>query len=491
MQLKSVITATALAVSTLASAHDIPSLAITDLSVAPDRQGVVTVRMNVNPRDYALGRDREVVLTPVIYNSDSTAAVAMPAVVIVGRDRFIRYQRRPETLPAGTVVLRAGKDAPYAYTAAADWQPWMEVSTVALDAREHGCCGVPHRNTSTPVAHLDLRPREFVVPDFVAEAVVIDDDKTVEVCGSAFVDFPVNRTEIKPEYRRNPEELAKILATINNITENPDAAITDITIKGYASPEGKYDANARLAKGRTQSLKDYVMQRCAFDASVYHTDYEPEDWAGLRDYVAKSALDNRAAILDIIDSDMAPDAKDAAIKRKFPADYAFLLKNVYPGLRHSDYTVRYGIRHYTDIDEIRRVMRERPSNLSLAELHKLAMSYTPGSDEYNEVFDVAVRMFPEDSVSNINAAAVAINKADYTAAVRYLERVSGSAAVPYLKGIMLARQGDTDAARKELEQARAAGVPQAAQALANLDELVSLSEALEYIPDSAPRTFTR
>lgn len=449
-------------------------------------EGNLFVTMLVDMQDLDLKTNADVTLTPRLCFGERTAE--LPALLIAGRNRYFHHLRNG--VPEGVTLYRQGEPDRIEYRAALPYEPWMETAQLRAATLACGCCDEPLERDEQQLAVLDFTPRVFE-PRFIYVSPKGDASKIREVQGSAFIDFPVNRTEIREDYRRNPDELRKIIATIDAVKNDPDTRILAIDIKGYASPEGSYANNTRLAQGRTEALAAYVKRLYALPDELLATDYEPEDWAGLRDYVAKSALDNRAAILDIIDSDMAPDAKDASIKRKFPVDYAFLLKNVYPGLRHSDYTVRYGIRHYTDIDEIRRVMRERPSNLSLAELHKLAMSYTPGSDEYNEVFDVAVRMFPEDSVSNINAAAVAINKADYTAAVRYLERVSGSAAVPYLKGIMLARQGVTDAARKELEQARAAGVPQAAQALANLDELVSLSEALEYIPDSAPRTFTR
>lgn len=493
MQLKHYIMAAAIALGAAgAAAHDMPSLAITDMSVSVDtNDSLVTLRMKVDPALYNLGRDRELIVRPVIYNSDSTMCAEMPAFVIAGRDRYMRYVREPQKLTQGTVLARAGHDKQITYTAATEYQPWMEVSTLSFDADEHGCCGAPERRTSTPAVHFDLRPNEFISPDFIAEAPPVADSKTVELHGSAFVDFRVNRTEIDPVYRKNPAELARILATINVVRDNPDATITDITIKGFASPEGPYNNNIRLSKGRTAALMEYVKGQYDFPSSIFHTDNEPEDWAGFRDSMEVSFLPNRAGIIEMIDSDMEPDAKDAAIKRKYPQDYKYILENIYPALRHSDYTVRYTIREYTDVDEIRRVMRERPSNLSLSEFHLLASSYPTGSDEYNEVFDVAVRMFPEDSVSNINAAAVAVNKGDFEAARRYLGRVGDSPAAHYLEGIILARRGDYGGARLALEEARRRGVPEAEAALKNLAAVTShAGNRITFMTDTPVKTFT-
>ena len=73
----------------------------------------------------------------------------------------------------------------------------------------------------------------------------------------------MNRTEIHPDYRRNPEELKKILSTIDAVKNDADSKIISISIKGYASPEGSYSNNIRLAKGRTETLKEYVRKQYA------------------------------------------------------------------------------------------------------------------------------------------------------------------------------------------------------------------------------------
>ncbi len=468
------------AVPAAGSAHDVWQPAISDLNIDIAAGQALTLTMNIDPRSFDIPRDNALTIVPVIASGDSS--IYLPPVVVAGATRYIRYVREPERRPSGAALLHAGKYKTYSYAATIAYRPWMEQSTVCLLADESGCCGRRGREISADVAVIDLRPNEFVVPAYVAEAPAVSDSKTIEIHGSANVDFRVNRTEIDPGYRNNPAELAKILSTINVVRDNPDATINSITIKGYASPESPYSNNRRLAKGRTESLVAYVGSQYDFAPSVFHSDYEPEDWQGLRDSVVHSIVPNRDAILAIIDGDLEPDAKEAAIKRGYPADYKYLLDNVYPALRHSDYTVRYTIREYTDIDEIRRVMRERPSNLSLREFHLLASSYPAGSDTYNEVFDVAVRMYPDDPTSNLNAAAVALNKGDCAAAERYLSRAGDTSDSRYLTGIMLALKGDTDGAREQLSEARRLGAAKAAEALANLERHVAGRTPVSYLP---------
>ena len=70
---------------------------------------------------------------------------------------------------------------------------------------------------------------------------------------------------------------------------------------------------------------------------------------------------------------------------RFPAFYRFVLKHWFVILRHSDYTVEYHVRPFT-IEESQVVFDTNPKNLSLEEMFRLALTYTPGSATYNKIF---------------------------------------------------------------------------------------------------------
>ena len=59
-------------------------------------------------------------------------------------------------------------------------------------------------------------------------------------------------------------------------------------------------------------------------------------------------------------------------------------------------------------------------------MFRVAQTMEPGSDAYREVFEIAVRMYPEDPVSNLNAALTAID-GRLESARRYLAKTSNSA----------------------------------------------------------------
>lgn len=472
----------------MAAAHDIDMLSVKNLSVERSDNSIHLV-LTLVASEMKLNTNTEIKLTPVIYSCADSAMhnTVFPSVIVAGRNRYISNLRdgnATQRIIGGANFYRAGQKEQIDYIASVPYEDWMEVSDIDINTIVSGCCGAKVQRSKfdpcVPVAHLDFRTRAFK-PEFAPEAPVYSGPKERHVDGSAFVNFWVNKTFIDPYYMSNPRELRKILSTINVVKVDPDTKVTGIRIKGFASPEGPYDNNVRLAKGRTEALKEYVSKESGFDRSLFTTAYEPEDWEGLRRWVEDSLLTNRDEILAVIDSDMEPDAKNTRIQREFPKEYAYILKNVYPWLRHSDYRVEYLVRDYDNVDTIRMLARTNPGKLSLREFYIAATSYEPGSDEYNDVFETAVRLYPDDPVANLNAANAVMSRGDYIRAAQYLAKAGDSAYAQYARGVLAALQGDYDIARPLFSQAADAGIEKARAALDQLGDLRSRKDTITYI----------
>ncbi len=459
--------AAAAALSSSASAQSLMQgqIVVSGLDMART-EGNLFVTMLVDMQDLDLKTNADVTLTPRLCFGERTAE--LPALLIAGRNRYFHHLRNG--VPEGVTLYRQGEPDRIEYRAALPYEPWMETAQLRAATLACGCCDEPLERDEQQLALLDFTPRVFE-PRFIYVSPKGDASKIREVQGSAFIDFPVNRTEIREDYRRNPDELRKIIATIDAVKNDPDTRILAIDIKGYASPEGSYANNTRLAQGRTEALAAYVKRLYALPDELLATDYEPEDWAGLRRYVEASALEHRAQILAIIDGALAPDDKDREIRRRYPEEYALLLRDVYPALRHSDYAVEYEIRTYTDVAQIRRLLRTAPQKLSLGEMYLAAESMEPGSEEYNEVFEIAVRMYPDDEAANINAANNAMARGNLKSAERYLAKAGESPEALYARGIFAALPKSYDTAKELFERAREAGIAHADDAIRQIDEL--------------------
>lgn len=427
----------------------------------------LTVTMDIDLSELDVNSNRAVLLTPRLANG--TDSIDLPSVGIYGHRRYYYYIRNGiSTISGKTEKSFKASDKPgqLEYDNHTPYEEWMDGATLKFHRSDWGCC----QEILAEYEGLLGRHREAFFPELVFVQPKAEIMKSRSLSGSAYIDFPVDRTVIYPDYRRNTVELGKIQATIDSVRNDRDVTIMSVWLKGFASPESPYKHNTELAIGRTAALKKHIGQLYHFADSIILTDYEPEDWEGLRRYVEQSNINHRKEILSLIDSDMEPDAKEAKIKRTYPKEYRFMLQHFYPALRHTDYRIDYNIRTFSDVEEIKRIMAEQPQKLSQNEFYLVAGKYEPGTDEFTDVFETAVRMFPNDEVANLNAANAAIRRDDFATARRYLDKAGDSAEAVYARGALAVREKDYDTAHRYLETARDMGLEKAAATLKELEE---------------------
>lgn len=282
------------------------------------------------------------VITPRLVGERDS--VDFPQIVALGRNAYY-HDVRQGTSPAGEdadafkIRYKYGPRAEH-YVRAIGHQPWMENSTLKLVFSEGTPCDATIWQTATYQA-FTLPPPDTT---YVEHRNKEQDELTGSVSGQARIQFIVNRTEFVPTLSRNKEELEKMLQSIVDVNQNPDVRITRYRIKGYASPEGPYDNNVRLAKGRTERLRQFMVTEWGVPQSQIDIEYEPEDWQGFREYMVKhyeEFPDAHDIIAIIDDDDPNPDHKLAVIAARHPASYKRILAECFPPLRRTDYEINY------------------------------------------------------------------------------------------------------------------------------------------------------
>lgn len=236
-----------------------------------------------------------------------------------------------------------------------------------------------------------------------------EQEKTRQLSGRAFIDFVVDKTDIRPNYRGNAAELAKVMQTIDVVRRDTFTTITHISIHGYASPESPYQHNAYLAQARAEAFAAYVQGLISLPKNLFTIKSTPEDWEGLIEKVDGTKL-------------MAEGA-------------------------HA-------------------LIREKPQHLSLNEMFLVANTYEPGSQDYNDVFETAVRMYPNDATANLNAAVIALGKNNLDDAKRYLSKAGTSAEAQNARAVLAIHENRLDDAERLLRQL---SLPQAAHNLRELE----------------------
>lgn len=434
----------------------------------------VDVAFNLNLNNLKLKAEQQLVFTPMLVADGDTTALT--PIIINGRSKQIRMERSGELASIATasqqplIVQRKNgteQSVSYSQTITRN-RPFESEQLNLLTAQDICGCGDKENLDNFQLATIDnlaaWKPAvTFVRP--VAEARKQRAEK-----GEAYLSFRVNKTDIIENLFDNARELAKITQTIDLVRNDKNVEITGINIHGYASPDGPYANNERLARERAASLKNYVARLYPIDAKLYSSNSTPEDWNGFSRLVGKSQLANKEAILDISNSTLAPDDKDKRIRQLYPQDYAVIMSDIYPRLRHSDYTVSYTVRPFS-VEEAKQILKTRPQQLSLQEMYLVAQTMKAGSPEFNEVFDIAVRMFPNDPTANLNAACADLQRGDMESAARHLQHAGNSAEALNARGALAVMKKDYKSARKLFAEAAAAGSADAkanAQRIANV-----------------------
>lgn len=411
---------------------------------------VITMKADISSMQ--ISRNQSLVCTPLVESGDSVRALA--PIIINGKVRHILYERMERTDKKELEIRRYNDtEQQVDYLARTPYADWMEKADVTLVMDDCGCGWKALSQNRDKLFALNFAEPVVIDPMLVYVKPAPEEVKARHLDGSAYLDFPVNQITINPDYRNNSAELKKIQQTVEAVKNDPYATITSLSIKGYASPEGTYKGNAYLAENRAKALLDYVKEHYDLSGVELTVDFEPEDWEGLEAAVEKGNLPDKEELLAIIRADEPADWDVREWKLKSlngGSSYKILLRDVYPSLRHSDYRVNYHIRNFS-VDEAKQIIQSDPSKLSLNEMFLVAETYEAGSEPFNEVFEVAVRMYPDDPVSNLNAAISAINTRQLDKAKRYLAKANDCPEKQLAEASILMLEGKTDEARTLLE----------------------------------------
>lgn len=402
-----------------------------------------------------------VVLTPVIRTQNRGDYHLSPAVIAGAKrykviDRLFAYGNPVFEQAPQVFVKREGKSQRISLTYALTYEEWLYGSDLYIYGDASGCvnCGNIQNEylVETNIVPSLFMP-QYLVSYIVPEAEIKERNETFV----ARINYVVDRYELLPDYKNNGAILREVDAVIRELQSNPDLTITHHTVTGYASPEGNFNSNIILSKNRAKSFMNYLQQKYNWDTDKIRYDGKGEDWDGLRKAVVGNPnIPYREEVVQIIDN--IPDI--AKRKRLLQAldggkAYSQLLKEIYPPLRRNEFEIAYIARSF-NVDEAREMIRKRPQLFNLNEMFLVANSYPKDSREFKEVFDIAVRMFPDNNISKINAAAMEIETGSSERAIERLQGIDTGEAWNNM-GVAYALQENFEEARRYFQQAIQAG----------------------------------
>ena len=220
------------------------------------------------------------------------------------------------------------------------------------------------------------------------------------------------------------------------------------------------------------------MPSFGYPASIYHVEFGGENWGDLEKIVETLDVPWKEQVLNIIrnvpneiDYKANTSRKKQLMDLKNGEPYRYLYKEFYPSLRKAICRVDYQVQAF-DVNKAKELIGTRPQDLSLNEMYLVANQYKSGSPQFIEVFETAVKMFPDDPIANLNAANAALERRDTVSAEKYLARIKAADRTPQwdnAMGVLEALKGNYDSAANYLKSASQTGVGAAAE---NLRQIV-------------------
>lgn len=345
---------------------------ITDVQVIPSGGNVeITFVADIDRK--AVKSDNELILSPTLSKGNEHHR-ALPSIVVQGNRARISARRRQmswgtDAGRGGAVMSRNGQKVNY--KTSVPYEQWMEGSSVMVDGVLSGCCSENQLGSLALAQNLTIiptpvivevipEPEPVIIPQpttgerlastlsFVADGTdfeafrnnpdrYIDDNRE----GSLIVYFKQSVKTIDFSHRDNRRTLDRLVAAIGEIQSSSDSRITRVVIAGFASPEGGTAINTRLAEGRAETVKRYLIDNSPLSGGQVEIYNGLVDWRGLRTMVEKSAMPYKQQVLGIIDNTPVWDAQRnigrlGQLMNLGGGDpYRYMFSNFFPELRNA------------------------------------------------------------------------------------------------------------------------------------------------------------
>ena len=240
----------------------------------------------------------------------------------------------------------------------------------------------------------------------------------------ANIKFLIGQAQLRKSELQN-NSVQEFVRLINKIMADQEGmALDNIEVSAYASPDGGYALNEKLANKRQDVTNDYLkkeMKKAKMDAPV-DTKYTAEDWEGFQELVAASDIQDKDVILRVLSMYKDPEEREQQIKN-ISAAFRELTDGILPQLRRSRLTINYLLIGRDD-EQILAQMKSDATQLSIEEILYGATLYDDDLASTEAAYKKAVELYKNDPRAYNNLARLAYAKGNYSEAKQWLDKAA-------------------------------------------------------------------
>ena len=237
----------------------------------------------------------------------------------------------------------------------------------------------------------------------------------------ANIKFLVNQANLRRSELKNNsvKEFVAMLKRINADREKLN--IRNVEVQAYASPEGGFSFNDKLAGKRQNTSETYVKSQLKQTGVATGIDahYTAQDWDGFQKLVQASNIQDKDVILRVLSMYKDPEQREQQIRNMSEA-FRELAEGILPELRRSRLIINYETIGRSD-DQIKAQYAADATKLGVEEMLYYA---TLESDmaKKEEIYKRTAEYYDKDYRALNNLATLAFKKGDKVEAQSYLER---------------------------------------------------------------------
>ncbi|MFV0419949.1 MAG: tetratricopeptide repeat protein [Dysgonomonas sp.] len=203
--------------------------------------------------------------------------------------------------------------------------------------------------------------------------------------------FLIQQAELRSS-ELNSSNLAAWKDLVKEADSN-DRKNIDVEVSAYASPDGGFDLNEKLAEKREQNTSNYLskeFKKKNIDTEI-NAKYTAQDWEGFQKLVQASSMQDKDLVLRVLSMYPDTETREKEIKN-ISAVYSDLAETILPKLRRSRLIANIEVIGKTD-EELKKAASSDLASLSVEEL-LFAANLDGVSKE--KVYAFATQKFPND-----------------------------------------------------------------------------------------------
>ena len=302
----------------------------------------------------------------------------------------------------------------------------------------------------------------------------------------ANIKFLINQANLRKSELKNNSvgEFVKLLKEINKDREGLN--LQNVEIQAYASPEGGFKFNDKLANKRQNVSENYVRKEMKSAGVEGNLDahYTAQDWEGFQQLVQASNIQDKDVILRVLSMYKDPQEREQQI-RNMSEGFRELADAILPELRRSRLIIHYETIGRND-EQIKAQYNEDAAKLSADELLYYA-TLEEDAAKKEEIYAKTAQLYTNDYRPLNNQAVMAFNRGDEAKAKELLAQAitksNNAAEANATLGLIALKNGNVAEAENLI--AKAADANALNEALGNLSIAKgNYAQAEEYFKDS-------